>query len=629
MILDEYWKHTPDLHNVPIYYASKMASKALRVYQTFVNMMNAHIQTLMDIKNPFHFNHISNLKGADSSMQLMAPCVVMAAPGMLQNGESRRLFEDWCDNEKNGVVLAGYSVEGTLAKRLLSDPDEITCMNGRIKKCLCSIEYVSFSAHVDYLQNSQFIRSVVPDNIVLVHGEKNEMARLKAALDRDIEQSWPDSTHTPTVVMPDNCVPVKLTFDKPIVADVVGSVATRVLHEMASHNSSGALSLDHHIDIPEKVVMITENFQSKIMKTSDINAYSSCRIGRIDQQMLVPIPQDMLQLRQHNHINIIHLLIPHLKEVFDTVTEEVGKGCDVVNANSSSTICIQNSVKMEENVTGDHKDCITVTWTASPTNDLIADCATGLLFQVLSTTHFLRACWLEAHKVKGGHAGVVGAGTGGGGVKRPNGDDPIDDTTSTSTAVPATSADEVVIKRMKMGLIDPSRAFVLDNQVDGLIYEDVDPKVIAKTKPKLENIRLFLMLFKDNLFQSVTFSRNGLRLIIRAEDRSVSGGGGDGDDDENDADGDDNEEEEEDVVIAEAYLYIHWGDKVAETCSGHHHSHSHSPNKNKNKSATKICTGHAHHSTATSCHAVVQSTSVWLREQVSSALRQIEHNNTF
>lgn len=164
LILDEYWGNTPDLQDIPIFYASKMASKALRVYQTFVNMMNAHIQTLMDVKNPFHFNHISNLKGSDS-MQLLAPCVVMAAPGMLQNGESRRLFEEWCDNDKNGVVLAGYSVEGTLAKRLLSDPEEIKCLNGRIKKCLCSVEYVSFSAHVDYLQNSQFIRSVVPDNI--------------------------------------------------------------------------------------------------------------------------------------------------------------------------------------------------------------------------------------------------------------------------------------------------------------------------------------------------------------------------------------------------------------------------------------------------------------------------------
>jgi hypothetical protein len=589
LILDEYWKSNPDLHDVPIYYASKMATKALRVYQTFVNMMNSHIQALMDVKNPFHFNHISNLKGTDSSMQLMAPCVVMAAPGMLQNGESRRLFEDWCDNEKNGVVLAGYSVEGTLAKRLLSDPDEITCLNGRIKKCLCSVEYVSFSAHVDYIQNSEFIRSVVPDNIVLVHGEKNEMGRLKVALDRDIEQSWPDSTHVPSVVMPDNCVPVKLTFDKPIVADVVGSVAGSVLHEMASIGGGNDDSTNFHIEVPDDVVMITENFQSKIMKSSDINSYSSCRVGQIEQQMLVPLPHDMLQLRQHNHINVIHMLIPHLQEVFDEVSEiESNK---VEGSHPYTKVCIQNSVTMEENVNGNQKDCISVTWTASPTNDLIADCATGLLFQVLSTTHFLRACWLEAHKVKGD--GVKERSD----LKRPNDSSSPTEEVSITKSNNVPSSDELVVKRMKMGLLDPSRAFVLNNQIDGLIYEDMDPKVVAKSKPKLEKIQLFLKNYNNNFFQSVSLSQNGMRLIIRARN-----------DDEGDV-------SDEDIVFAEAYCYIHWGEKI-DGCTD--------VKKGCPARTHKKCIGHAHHSSLTSCHAVVQSNSTWLREEVSAALRQID-----
>ena len=44
LILDEYWQSNPSLQDVPIFYASKLATKALRVYQTFVNMMNMHIQ---------------------------------------------------------------------------------------------------------------------------------------------------------------------------------------------------------------------------------------------------------------------------------------------------------------------------------------------------------------------------------------------------------------------------------------------------------------------------------------------------------------------------------------------------------------------------------------------------------
>ncbi len=50
----------------------------------------------------------------------VGPCVVLASPGMLQSGLSRELFEGWCTDSKNGCIIAGYCVEGTLAKVLCS-----------------------------------------------------------------------------------------------------------------------------------------------------------------------------------------------------------------------------------------------------------------------------------------------------------------------------------------------------------------------------------------------------------------------------------------------------------------------------------------------------------------------------
>ena len=35
---------------------------------------------------------------------------------MMQSGLSRELFECWCTDKRNGVIIAGYCVEGTLAK---------------------------------------------------------------------------------------------------------------------------------------------------------------------------------------------------------------------------------------------------------------------------------------------------------------------------------------------------------------------------------------------------------------------------------------------------------------------------------------------------------------------------------
>lgn len=60
--LDEYWQNHPELHDIPIYYASSLARKCMAVYQTYINAMNDKIRKAININNPFVFKHISNLK---------------------------------------------------------------------------------------------------------------------------------------------------------------------------------------------------------------------------------------------------------------------------------------------------------------------------------------------------------------------------------------------------------------------------------------------------------------------------------------------------------------------------------------------------------------------------------------
>ncbi len=56
LILDEYWSKHPELHNVPIYYASSLARKCMAVYQTYIYTMNANIRKRFDRRdNPFVF----------------------------------------------------------------------------------------------------------------------------------------------------------------------------------------------------------------------------------------------------------------------------------------------------------------------------------------------------------------------------------------------------------------------------------------------------------------------------------------------------------------------------------------------------------------------------------------------
>lgn len=63
-----------------------------------------------------------------------------------------------------------------------------------------SVDAISFSAHADFDQTSKFLDILRPSNVVLVHGEGNEMARLRKALERQGTAAGIEWTvHTPKV----------------------------------------------------------------------------------------------------------------------------------------------------------------------------------------------------------------------------------------------------------------------------------------------------------------------------------------------------------------------------------------------------------------------------------------------
>ena len=143
--------------------------------------MNERICNQFANLNPFDFKHISTLKSIENFNDV-GPSVVMASPNGLQSGLSRQLFETWCSDKKNACVIPGYVVEGTLAKTIINEPKEVTLMNGLTSPLNMQVHYISFSAHADFAQTSTFLKELMPPNIILVHGEANEMRRLKQKL---------------------------------------------------------------------------------------------------------------------------------------------------------------------------------------------------------------------------------------------------------------------------------------------------------------------------------------------------------------------------------------------------------------------------------------------------------------
>ncbi|EDO15858.1 hypothetical protein Kpol_1009p4 [Vanderwaltozyma polyspora DSM 70294] len=239
LILDEYWsQHADELGSgqVPIYYASNLAKKCMSVYQTYVNMMNDDIRKKFrdSQTNPFIFKHISYLKNLDE-FQDFGPSVMLASPGMLQNGLSRDLLEKWCPEDKNMVLITGYSVEGTMAKYIMLEPENIPSINNPDVSIprRCQIEEISFAAHVDFQENIEFIEKISANNVILVHGESNPMGRLKSALLSNFS-SLKGTENEVHVFNPRNCVEVDLEFKGIKVAKAVGNIVDEIQKEETS-----------------------------------------------------------------------------------------------------------------------------------------------------------------------------------------------------------------------------------------------------------------------------------------------------------------------------------------------------------------------------------------------------------
>ncbi|OAQ88579.1 endoribonuclease ysh1 [Purpureocillium lilacinum] len=250
LILDEYWGKHPEFQKYPIYYASNLARKCMVVYQTYVGAMNDNIKRLFrermaeaeaagDVAGkggPWDFKYIRSLKNLDR-FDDVGGCVMLASPGMLQSGVSRELFERWAPSEKNGVIITGYSVEGTMARQVMQEPDQIQAImsrsiagarrapGGDSEKVLiprrCSVAEYSFAAHVDGVENREFIEEVAAPVVILVHGEQHNMMRLKSKL-LSLNAS---KTTKVKVYSPRNCEELRIPFKGDKTAKVVGKLA--------------------------------------------------------------------------------------------------------------------------------------------------------------------------------------------------------------------------------------------------------------------------------------------------------------------------------------------------------------------------------------------------------------------
>lgn len=401
LILDEYWsQHADDLGGgqVPVFYASNLARRCMSVFQTYVNMMNDDIRKKFrdSQTNPFIFKNISYLKNLDE-FQDFGPSVMLASPGMLQNGLSRDLLEKWCPDDKNLVLITGYSVEGTMAKFLMLEPDTLPSINNpdlTIPR-RCQVEEISFAAHVDFQENLDFIEKISAANIILVHGESNPMGRLKSALLSNFA-SLKGTENEVRVFNPRNCVYVDLEFKGIKIAKAVGNIvdeASNILKtegekkvseikEETEEEAAGKLKIDGETVVSGILVSDEKNFDLNLVSLSDLREHHT------------DLSTTVLKERQTIHVDCKKELIYwHLCQMFGDIEVLLDdEGVTLLNnlQDENSKTSDVKSGELELRVMGDIKvsivkDVATLEWTQGIINDTVADSILAILLSIDSS----------------------------------------------------------------------------------------------------------------------------------------------------------------------------------------------------------------------------------------------------
>ena len=251
LILNEYWEaNYSRLKDVKIYYASSLANDSIEIFKTYINMAGNFVKKKFseERKNPFDFKYIIRVKTEQdiSDVYNNKPCVVFASPGMLQSGLSRNLFEKWCSDQKNGIVITGYCVDKTMAREVLGQPKTVDFgkekgkEKDKIKELLMSVKNVTFSAHCDFTHTNEFIQELEPKNIVLVHGEAKEMERLRFQLERLKLENNKYKKFLPNVYNPTNCQKIMMSFIIPKKGYIVGKLCQDLYQAFFNKKKNGS-----------------------------------------------------------------------------------------------------------------------------------------------------------------------------------------------------------------------------------------------------------------------------------------------------------------------------------------------------------------------------------------------------
>jgi metallo-beta-lactamase family protein len=186
-------KRTRDVPDVPIYIDSPLAVAITEIYKLHPDSLDPLIQkALIAGDSPFELpklHYITDIAASTALQERAEPCVIIAGSGMCEGGRILHHLAKGLSNSKNSVVIVGYQAQHTLGRRLAEHRREVKVW-GLPRDVYCEVYTLSgFSAHADRNDLLELAKKTQARGkvkaIVLVHGDDQPKAELKAALEKE------------------------------------------------------------------------------------------------------------------------------------------------------------------------------------------------------------------------------------------------------------------------------------------------------------------------------------------------------------------------------------------------------------------------------------------------------------
>jgi metallo-beta-lactamase family protein len=175
---------------IPIYVDSPMAANATTIFQVHPECYDDEIHEafIKHHKNPFGFNSLHFTTSVEESKALNnrpGPLIIISADGMCEAGRIQHHLIHNIGDANTTILMVGYMAQNTLGRRIRDKEAEVKIHDQWLKRRAQVEEINAFSAHADYFEAGQWLKSLDTSRlkkIFLVHGEPKAQSAFKKYL---------------------------------------------------------------------------------------------------------------------------------------------------------------------------------------------------------------------------------------------------------------------------------------------------------------------------------------------------------------------------------------------------------------------------------------------------------------